>query len=311
MTTNPLEQREILVIEDEPLLRKRLASYLKQQGARVRTAATLAEAKDELAGTSFDYALLDIHLPDGDGLDLLRQRHLPTSCGVVVMTADGGVRSAVTAIKLGARDYLVKPFDFNELPIVFERSGEVLKQNRLREHRREQELEPEGGFFFGESLSDLKGQLEKIVATDFKLADRLPPVLISGETGTGKSALARWIHYAGPRANRPLVEINCATLSDTLAESELFGHEKGAFTDAREGRLGLFEAAHQGTLFLDEIASLSPIVPAKMHQRRSDPTMRNRFNLILMSDRMVDLNQYSYACSDSSINHHDCPTPTP
>jgi len=269
-----LKDREILIVEDEPLLRKRLVGYLEKMEGITKSAKNLAEAKTLLQSTQFDYALLDIHLPDGNGLDLLRQKQFPDSCGVVVMTADGGVKSAVEALKLGAREYLVKPFDFPELLLVFERSREVLQQVRIQEFKREKELKPEAGFFFGSSLTGLKSKLEKITETDFKLTENLPPVLISGETGTGKSSLARWIHYIGPRSDHPLVEINCATLSDSLAESELFGHERGAFTDAREGRIGLFEAAHKGTLFLDEISSLSPIVQSKVLTAIEDRIIR-------------------------------------
>lgn len=274
MDESSLAGTEILIIEDEPLLQKRLAGFLGKLGVVTKAAKNLAEAETLLLETHFDFALLDIHLPDGDGLDLLRQKRFPSNCAVVVMTADGGVRSAVEALKLGAREYLVKPFDFSELPIVFGRSREALQQVRIQEFKREKELKPEAGFFFGSALAGLKSKLEKITETDFKLTESLPPVLISGETGTGKSSLARWIHYAGPRSAHPLVEINCATLSDTLAESELFGHERGAFTDARESRIGLFEAAHKGTLFLDEISSLSPAVQSKVLTAIEDRNIR-------------------------------------
>ncbi|SVD31472.1 uncharacterized protein METZ01_LOCUS384326, partial [marine metagenome] len=142
MEKSLLVDRKILIVEDETLLQKRLAAYLTQLGAKTCTAENLAKAQALLQETDFDFALLDVHLPDGNGLELLDQKKIPANCGVVVMTAEGGVRSAVDAMKKGAREYLVKPFDFSELPIVFERSSAVLQQLRILEHLREHELNP-------------------------------------------------------------------------------------------------------------------------------------------------------------------------
>ena len=287
-----------MIIEDETLLLKRLSAYLTQLGAKTCTAENLAEAQTLLQETDFDFALLDVHLPDGNGLELLDQKKIPANCGVVVMTAEGGVRSAVEAMKKGAREYLVKPFDFSELPIVFERSSAVLQQLRILEHLREHELNPQARFFFGSDLGELKAKLEKIIESDFQLAENPPPVLITGETGTGKSTLARWIHFSGPRRDQQLVEVNCATLSDSLAESELFGHERGAFTDAKESRIGLFEAADNGTLFLDEIPSLTSAVQSKVLTaiedksfRRVGGTRTTQVNVRIIAASLHDLKQ--------------------
>ena len=141
------------------------------------------------------------------------------------------------------------------------RARQARQSSRLAEHVLK--TETEAGFFFGASLAPLREVLEKILAADRRLQTRLPPVLIIGETGTGKSSLARWLHCQGPRATQPLIEVNCSALPESLAESELFGHERGAFTDARTMRQGLFEAAHGGTLFLDELPSLSSALQAK------------------------------------------------
>lgn len=258
-----LKALEVLVIEDEPLLRLELVDFLESQGADVMAAGTLAEASNCLEGRSYDLILADVNLPDGISLDLLRTGKLTPSLGVVVMTSDGGVETAVEAMRLGAGDYLSKPFDPEELVLVFNRLRRSRKQERIEHHHRRQAV-AQGGFYFGEAMADLESKLELILEADARLGNHLPPVLLQGETGTGKSSLARWIHEQGPRAHRPFVEINCAALPETLAESELFGHEKGAFTDARSDRIGLFEAADGGTLFLDEIGSLSSGTQAKI-----------------------------------------------
>jgi len=163
-------------------------------------------------------------------------------------------------MRLGALDFLVKPFDPLELPLVISRVRRSKQNARAAEHARVDET----GFFFGSALADLEAQLKRILAADARMQGPLPPVLIQGETGTGKTTIARWLHQQGPRAAGPLVEVNCSALPETLAESELFGHERGAFTDARTARMGLFEAANGGTLFLDELPSLSLPLQSKV-----------------------------------------------
>jgi len=262
MALSALNGLSILIIEDEVLLRKQLVAYLERQGMDVTGAGTLANARQMLASLSFDFALLDVNLPDGLGTDLLKDKAFPPNTGVIVMTAHGGVGGAVEAMRLGALDYLVKPFDPAELPLVISRAHKSRQNARLVEHRRADDTGET--FFFGSALAEIEAQLQKILAADARMITNLPPVLIEGETGTGKTAIARWIHNHGPRAGQPLIEVNCSALPDTLAESELFGHERGAFTDARSARMGLFEAAHGGTLFLDELPSLSPAIQAKV-----------------------------------------------
>lgn len=254
----------ILIVEDEVFLRKGLAAYLEAQQADVTTAASLSEARNCLAADRFDYLLLDVNLPDGNGLEFLRELDRPQTMAIVVMTAEGGIRTAVQAIQLGAADYLSKPFEPEALPMVFSRIERERSRRRLDEFARESTVQGADALFVGERLQGVHATLRKILKADERLGERLPPVLIEGETGTGKSTFARWLHHNGPRAKAPLVEVNAATLPDQLAESELFGHERGAFTDARKERIGLFEAADGGTLFIDEIASLSPAVQAKL-----------------------------------------------
>ena len=190
------------------------------------------------------------------------------------MTANSDIQTAIDALRLGACDYLSKPFEFDALIIAFDRCDVIRQRSRAIEYRHSRESSEESGFYFGQSLSGLKENLNKILDVDQRLATQLPPVLIEGETGTGKSTIARWLHYNGPRASHPLIEINCSTLPDSIAESELFGHERGAFTDAKESRMGLFEAAHKGTLFLDEISSLTPAVQAKILTAIEDRQIR-------------------------------------
>lgn len=269
---NYLSGFSILVVDDEALLRRRLIAHLKALGADVEGAETLEAARYKLSDHEYDFLLLDIHLPDGIGLELMSEGSVPDSTGVVVMTAQGGVEGAVESMRLGALDYLVKPFDPGLLPLVMRRARQIRQSSRVSEFERD--AEDESGFYFGTSLAPLQGMLDRIIAADQRLQNNLSPVLITGETGSGKSTIARWVHRNGPRAEQPIIEVNCSALPDTLAESELFGSEKGAFTDARSTRQGLFEAAHGGTLFLDEIPSLSPAIQSKVLTAIEDRNIR-------------------------------------
>lgn len=262
----------LLIVEDESLLRKQIAAYLETLGAEVTGADTLHAARRLLAELDFDFVLLDVNLPDGCGTDLLKEKNLPRNTGVIVMTADGAITGAIEAIRLGALDYLVKPFDTAQLPLVIGRAQRSKRSARLDEHRRRDAADRE--FYFGKSLAALEDQLQKIIAADNRMQERLAPVLIQGETGTGKTTIARRLHQQGPRGAQPLVEVNCSALPDTLAESELFGNERGAFTDARTARMGLFEAANGGTLFLDELPSLSPSMQTKVLTAIEDRKVR-------------------------------------
>jgi DNA-binding NtrC family response regulator len=190
------------------------------------------------------------------------------------MTAFGGVKQAVEAMHLGAGDYLSKPFEPEELPLAFSRCRTQRLAARRSEHQRAEAAADADQVFFGRSLGGVQSQLDTILAAERRLERRLPPVLIEGETGTGKSVLARWLQRHGPRAAEPFIVLNCAALPETLAEAELFGHERGAFTDAKVARVGLFEAADGGTLFLDEIGSLAPTTQAKVLTAVEDGTIR-------------------------------------
>ena len=260
MQINPLAGVTILIVDDDILLRKLLGAALERLGAEVSSAASLEVARRMIADFSFDFALLDVNLPDGKGTELLQGREFAPSTGVIVMTSEGAIAGAVEAMRLGALDYLAKPFDPAELPLVISRARKAKQVARADEFRRSDAPD----FFFGSALASLESQLQKILSADERMQGSPPPVLIHGETGTGKTTVARWLHHRGPRSAQPLVEVNCSALPETLAESELFGHERGAFTDARTARMGLFEAANGGTLFLDELPSLSPGLQAKV-----------------------------------------------
>jgi DNA-binding NtrC family response regulator len=272
MSNPDLSGRSILIVEDEPTLQKRLTLQLQKLGADVVPTATLEAARALIPGGNFDFAFLDVNLPDGQGTELLGEKAFSPETGVIVMTAHGGVPDAVNAIHAGALDYLIKPFEPEQLPLVLERAKAVRQSARLEQHRRD--LKAGEQYFFGSAMEDVEKQIRKIIEADHRMRGPLPPILIQGETGTGKTAIARLLHKQGSRANRELVEVNCASLPETLAESELFGHERGAFTDARQARMGLFEAANTGTLFLDEVPSLSPAVQSKLLTAIEDHKIR-------------------------------------
>lgn len=263
----------ILVLEDEVLMRKQIAAGLERIGMDVIGVGDLVNARQMASEMSFDFALLDVNLPDGSSMELLKEKVFPDSTGIVIMTGDGGIEGAVEAMRLGALDYVTKPIDVGELPLVFNRALKAKQTKRAEDHKREVKGNDEG-LFFGESLQALRGRLDKIIKADERLETDLPPVLIVGETGTGKTTIARWLHNNGPRAGQELIEVNCSALPESLAESELFGHEKGAFTDARAMRMGLFEAASGGTLFLDELPSLSLGLQAKVLKALEDGRIR-------------------------------------
>ena len=197
MESTALNGLSVLIVEDELLLRKQLAAELERLRADVTQAGTLKSARELAASLDFDLVLLDVNLPDGRSTDLLKERCFPTSTGVIVMTAEGGIHGAVEAMRLGAMDYVAKPFDPAELPLVISRAQRAKKSNRLEEHRRRTESRGADDFVFGPSLAAMQNQLQRILAADERLQTSLPPVLIEGETGTGKTTIARWLHQRG------------------------------------------------------------------------------------------------------------------
>ena len=251
----------ILIVDDERHMRKILASNLAQDNHILTEAAGLAEAGACLSSNQYDAVITDQKMPDGQGLDVLsRAREMDPALSVVFLTAFATVELAVESMRQGAFDFITKPFQPDVVRATARRAcehTELLRENGLLKLTVDR-LEGSGEIF---------GSSPAVIAVRVMIARVAPTnatVLITGETGTGKELVARAIHKSSPRAQKPFIAVNCAAFTETLLESELFGHEKGAFTGADRIRQGLFEAAHEGTLFLDEAAEMSPPTQAKL-----------------------------------------------
>ncbi|HOL17736.1 MAG TPA: sigma-54 dependent transcriptional regulator [Bacillota bacterium] len=245
-----------LVVDDEQEICNFFSYLLKNKGYQVVTANTGQEAMAALQQHRFNVALVDLKLPDSNGLEILAEiKSRQPACEVIIITGYSTVKSAVEAIQLGAFDYVEKPFaDIEEMERLLER---VL--NVRAELEKEAATQREFGFVVGKNPKMLS-----LVAAAQKIAKKNITVLIQGETGTGKEVLARYIHSVSHRSDRPFLAFNCGAFTETLLESELFGHEKGSFTGATHKKRGIFELAHKGTLFLDEIDSASPAIQIKL-----------------------------------------------
>ena len=249
----PPSEGRILVVDDEPSLRDVLKLGLTRAGFLVSTASTQSEAMAQIED-HWDLVITDLQLPDGDGLSILRHvKEVSPETAVVVLTAHGSADTAVAAMKLGAHDYLTKPFDLDELRI---RARQAIEGEKLRRENRE--LRAQVGARAGiQGLIGKSAAMRSVVERIRAVAGSSSTVLIVGESGTGKELVARAIHDLSPRKSRSFVAVSCGAIAESLLESEMFGHVKGAFTDARQARAGLIEQAHQGTLFLDEIGEMS------------------------------------------------------
>ncbi len=259
----------LLVLEDDPLLLTVLAERMRREGLEVTVASTLAEARAALDAADFDVALADLRLPDGESLALLREQASRGSAVWVVMTAHATVASAVEALKLGAKDYLEKPFTLDRAVATVRQALEMTALRREVAALRDRSSHA-GTMVIGESAP-----MRRV----FELVERLASVdattvLIEGESGTGKGAIAQALHRMSKRSGGPFVNITSSALPDTLMESELFGHEKGAFTDAHTAKRGLVEMADGGTLFLDEVGELPPGVQSKLLRFIEEKTFR-------------------------------------
>jgi DNA-binding NtrC family response regulator len=250
----------ILVVDDEELIRWSLSEHLRAEGYRVIEAENGLELLEKAAECSPDLILTDLKMPKLGGMEALRRlRQGDADLPVIVLTAHGAVDSAVEATRLGAKAYLSKPFDIREVGLAV---GTVLEQHRLATEVRY--LRDQQALSYNRIIGDSPA-MRRLFDTLRRLEDvEAPTVLLNGESGTGKDLIAHAIHERGPRKDGPMMEVDCASLPEQLIESELFGHERGAFTDARSLKRGLFEVARGGTIFLDEIGEMSLGTQAKL-----------------------------------------------
>jgi NtrC-family two-component system response regulator AlgB len=252
----------VLLVDDEPNIVRTVTICLEAAGFEVTAFTDPLRALDAMRNRAFDLAFFDLKMQPIDGLELLREaRQLLPDLTVTLMTAHGSVDSAVEAIKIGAYDYLQKPFEFKELQVFAEK---VLEHHMLK--REVQSLKAELARRTGEAdtIVTRSDRMKQVIDMAVQMAPSNITVLIEGESGTGKELLSHLIHDKSPRAGNPFITVNCTALAETLLESELFGHVKGAFTGAVRDRQGRFEAADGGTIFLDEIGDLAPALQAKL-----------------------------------------------
>ncbi|MDP9198388.1 MAG: sigma-54 dependent transcriptional regulator [Pseudomonadota bacterium] len=255
-----MSKKRILVVDDEAGVRFGLRDYLETHGYDVLEAESCHQALDVFLTARPDAAIVDYKLPDGDALSLLpRMREIDASVPLIVLTAHGSIDLAVRAIKEGAEQFLTKPIELPALQVILRRLLDAGKAHRTHLAGSARERRAAVDPFLGASgaIRELAEQARKVLEAD-------SPILIQGETGTGKGVLAAWLHRNGPRASEAFVDLNCAGLSREFLESELFGHEKGAFTGAVARKQGLLEIAHAGTVFLDEIGDVDPQVQPKL-----------------------------------------------
>lgn len=254
--------KNILIVDDEKLLRWSLTTELKEYGFNVYSCELADEGFKIVKENVIDFCIFDIRLPDYSGLELLRKvKQLQPDIYVIMITAFAEVETAVEALKLGAYDYLIKPFNLEKLKHVIKKAietNELKKEVSFLKQKEQKKFQQEKMIGHHASMAKIFELIEKLANV------AVSTVLITGESGTGKGLIARAIHYSGLRQNKPFVEINCSTLSESLLESELFGHEKGAFTNAINQKKGLFEIADGGTLFLDEIGEMTMSLQAKL-----------------------------------------------
>ncbi|HEJ1606962.1 sigma-54-dependent transcriptional regulator [Pseudomonas aeruginosa] len=277
-----MAKTRILIVDDEDSIRFGMRGFLESRGYGVVDADSCQRARELFQASPPDVAVIDYRLHDGSALDLLRDfRRIEPDVPVIVLTAYGSIDLAVQAIKEGAEQFLTKPIEMPALHAILKRlldNRRLQRQQRIVVTREQRErIDP----LFGESpaIRALAEQVDKVMGSD-------SPILILGETGTGKSLLAKWLHLHGPRADEPFVDLNCAGLSPDFLETELFGHEKGAFTGATASKPGILEIADGGTVFLDEIGDVDPRVQPKLLKVLEEQRFRR---LGAVREREVDI----------------------
>jgi two-component system response regulator AtoC len=254
-------RKRILIVDDEESMRHMLSIMLKKEGYEVEAAANGRLALEALAKGGFDAVLCDIRMPEMDGVGFLKALdHRAQELTVIMMSAFGTIDTAIEAMKLGAYDYISKPFKSDEILLTLRKAEE---RERLRRDNARLLSEVQQVYSY-DSIIGKSAPMQEVFKTLQKVAGYKSTVLLMGESGTGKELLARAVHYNSPRRDRPFVAVNCGAIPENLLESELFGHLKGAFTDASRNKKGLFEEAHEGTLFLDEIGELPFALQVKL-----------------------------------------------
>jgi two-component system, NtrC family, response regulator AtoC len=280
-----LSGSSVLIVDDERTLARAVKAFLTEAGYETEVAGDGEKAMELLQSLRPDVVFADVRLPGMSGIDLLRRiREFDPAISVVIMTAYGTIEGAVEAVKLGAFDYMKKPVDLEELKLLADRAREtaLLKQELSYYRRRAAGTLPFAGIL-GNSPA-MKAVMEQV--RQVAALDETPPVLITGETGTGKGLVARSLHSSGSRSSKPFIEVNCTALPASLMEAELFGYERGAFTDAKESKLGLFEAAEGGFIFLDEVGDLEPSLQGKLLRAIEERTIRRVGGI---RDRRIDV----------------------
>jgi DNA-binding NtrC family response regulator len=277
-----MARNRILIVDDEPAVRFGIRDFLELHGYEIEEAESCQDARHIFSTSRPDIVIADYMLPDGTALDLLRRlKDIDSEIPLLILTAHGSIDLAVRAIKEGAEQFLTKPIELPTLHVILQRLLEKQRRYHKQLASRSRQVRHTIDPFIGTSaaIRSLAHQARKLLTTE-------SPVLILGETGSGKGVLAQWLHENSPRAEEPFVDLNCAGLSRELLETELFGHEKGAFTSAHASKQGLFEVAHRGTIFLDEVGDVDLRIQPKLLKVLEDKRFRRVGDV---RDRQVDV----------------------